>query len=62
MHREGATPGAGAIADAQAVARQRALASPSFRHCPKGLVRKDIDCALKAYTADEIERCLVPLP
>jgi hypothetical protein len=62
LHREGAKPSAAAVADAQALARQRALTSPGFRRCPGELERRDLECALKAYTADEIERCLVPMP
>jgi hypothetical protein len=62
LHREGAKPAAGTVADAQASARQRALANPALRRCPHDVQRRDLECALKAYTADEIERCLVPLP
>lgn len=62
MRREGASPSAAAVADVQAIVRQRALTSPAFRHCPGELDRRDLECALKAYNADEIERCLVPMP
>jgi hypothetical protein len=62
LHREGAKPSAGTVADAQAAARERALRSPGFQRCPRDLERRDLECALKAYTADEIERCLVPVP
>lgn len=62
MRREGAKPSAASVAEVQALVRQRALASPAFRHCPGELERRDLECALKAYTADEMERCLVPMP
>jgi hypothetical protein len=41
-------------------ARARALAAEdqAFARCPTHLTRQEAECALKANTADEFERCL----
>jgi hypothetical protein len=41
--------------------RARAATSPGFRACPREVTREAMDCALAAFNADEIERCLVPV-
>lgn len=40
-------------------ARQKARIDPEFRACPDRVSRAQLDCALAAAGADEMERCLL---
>ena len=47
-----------ARADARVLARKDA----AFRACTSEVSRESMDCALAANDADQIERCLIPMP
>lgn len=42
----------------KAQAREHAAEDQAFARCPTYMTRDEADCALKANTADEFERCL----
>ncbi|MCC6648235.1 MAG: hypothetical protein IT374_22025 [Polyangiaceae bacterium] len=62
LRADGHAPSASEQARAAASARERAATSRAFARCPKEVSRESIDCANGAGSADEIERCLVPVP
>lgn len=43
----------------QREARLRAAADPEFSRCTEEVSKREIECAMRAPTADEIERCLL---
>lgn len=43
-------------------ARARAATHPAFQRCTREVSRESLDCAERAWSADEIERCLIPVP
>lgn len=43
-------------------ARERAATHAAFARCTRDVSRESIECAKKVYSADEIERCLIPMP
>ena len=47
---------------ARVEARAQAKLSRAFHTCTKDLTRESMDCALGSFHADEIERCLIPMP
>ena len=50
------------LESARAEVRAKASTDRSFRACTRELSREQMDCALAAFGADAIERCLVPMP
>lgn len=43
----------------QAQAREKAARAPAFRHCADEVSRDDLECALRADSADRFEQCLL---
>jgi hypothetical protein len=46
----------------RAAIREAASRDPAFATCTRDLTREEMDCALRAFNPDEIERCLIPMP
>jgi len=51
-------PSAAEISARKAQARALAAENQAFARCPTYLTRDEADCAMRAFTADEFERCL----
>lgn len=43
----------------QAQAREKALRAPTFQQCSDEVSRGELECALRADTADRFEQCLL---
>lgn len=43
----------------QAQAREKAARAPTFARCADEVSREDLECALRADTADRFEQCLL---
>lgn len=43
----------------QAQAREKAARDPAFQRCSEELSRAELECALRADTADRFEQCLL---
>ena len=56
---EGRSPSAEEILRLQREARARAARSPEFARCTDEISRSQWECAMRAPTADEIEKCLL---
>ena len=56
---EGRSPSAEEILRLQRDARARAAESPEFSRCTDEVSRSEWECAMKAPTVDEIEKCLL---
>lgn len=56
-----ARPGAsnGERAKLKSLAREKARLDPEFRACPQRVTEAAFECASRAATSDEIERCLL---
>ena len=55
-------PRAETLDRARAAAKALAVTNPAFRSCTRDVTRESMDCALVANDADQIERCLIPMP
>ena len=38
---------------------EKAAEDPAFRRCPSKVSRSQFDCAMRAVSVDELERCLI---
>ena len=50
------------IERARVSTRARARSNLAFNSCTRDVSRESMDCALASFNADEIERCLIPMP
>ena len=55
-------PRAETLERAREGARALAAKDRAFRACTTEVTRESMDCALVANDADQIERCLIPMP
>ncbi len=51
-------PAPSALAERRALARAAASSRAAFSRCVSELTRSEVDCAMKAESADSFERCL----
>lgn len=51
-------PAASALEERRALARAAAPSRAAFSRCVSDLTRSEVDCAMKADSADSFERCL----
>lgn len=58
VHANDPKPSAAEISARKAQARALAAENQTFARCPTHLTRDEVDCAMRAFTADEFERCL----
>jgi hypothetical protein len=57
-HAAEPSPSPSAIQESRDRARARAEHDPEFVTCSARLTREEVDCAMAAHNADEVERCL----
>lgn len=62
LRADGHKPTSAEREQAAAGARARAATHPAFARCTREVSRESMDCASRAFSADEIERCLIPVP
>lgn len=62
LRADGHKPSPQEVEKAAGVARERAATHAAFQRCTSDVSRESMDCAQKAYSADEIERCLIAMP
>lgn len=56
---DGKKPTTEEILRLQREAHARARAGREFSRCPEEVSKRQLDCALAAHTADDVERCLL---
>ncbi len=56
---DGREPSSEEILRLQREARARAAASAEFARCPEHVSKRQYECAMRANSADEIDRCLM---
>ncbi len=56
---DGKTPSTEEIQRMQREARVEAASDPQFARCSEEVSRQELECAMKAHTADDVERCLL---
>lgn len=58
VHAHDSKPTPTELATRKAQARALAAGDQAFARCPTHITREEADCAMRANTADEFERCL----
>jgi hypothetical protein len=56
---DGRKPSPEEVLRLQREARAKAAGDPEFQRCTREVSRKQLECALRAPSADDVERCLL---